>query len=163
MMRQYNKNRQKGVTMFVCLVILILMTLISISTFTVGTSNLKAVANMQYRDEAVAAGNKAIEQVISGPFTDNPAAQTLYLDINSNGTNDYVINVAKPICTEASVETASVKSSATLSTNMTTMAFWDTVWEIDAVVNDAATGAKIDVRSGVRVELTQTQKNLVCP
>ena len=156
-------KKQRGVTMFICLIILILMTLISISTFLVSTNNLKSVANMQYRDESIAAGNKAIEQLISSPFTDAPAAETLFVDINNNGSNDYQINIDKPVCTEASIETLGGKSSITLSATMSTNSDWDTIWEINAVVNDLKTGTSVTVRSGVRVLLTQTQKNAVCP
>jgi hypothetical protein len=39
---------------------------------------------------------------------------------------------------------------------------WNTDWDIDATVADAASGAAVRVREGVRVLLSQTQKNAVC-
>jgi len=46
---------------------------------------------------------------------------------------------------------------------MTTQSAWNTIWDVQAEVNDANTGALVRVRQGVRVLLTLAQKNAVCP
>ena len=42
---------------------------------------------------------------------------------------------------------------------------WNTVWDVDASVDgdENAGGATVRVREGVRVLLTESQKNAVCP
>ena len=64
------------------LIVLTLITLVVVSAFTLSSSNLKAVGNMQARDESVAAADQAIELVISSAFTDAPVAQEVNVDIN---------------------------------------------------------------------------------
>ena len=63
-----------------------------------GTTNFRSVSNMQFREEAIAAANKAIEQVISSPFTAAPAAEAINVDIDNDATTDYVVQIAAPLC-----------------------------------------------------------------
>ena len=157
-------HAQRGITLLVALIMLVLMTLIAISAFTISNSNLKSVANMQSRNEMIAAGNKAVEVLLSSPFTDSPAAQSYQVDINNDGNPDYTVNIAQPTCVRASIESAAGLSSITLSPTMTNMANWETLWQIEAVVSGPTAGTNTTtVRSGVRVLLTQAKKNAVCP
>lgn len=158
-------HAQRGITLLVALIMLVLMTLIAISAFNISNSNLKSVANMQTRNEMIAAGNKAVEQLISSSFTDSPAAQlAIPEDINNDGKTDYLVNIATPTCIRASIESSAALSSITLSPTLSTMTNWETLWKIEAVVIDPISGANTTtVRSGVRVLLNQTQKDAVCP
>lgn len=158
-----SSHSQQGVTLFVGLILLVLITLMVTTAFTLSNTNLKSVGNMQSRDEAVAAANQAIEQVISSPFTDSPAAEVIDVDINNDGTSDYEVNILLPVCVRAAIDTTAVISSVTLGTAMSTNSNWNTLWEIQAVVNDTKTGAKTTVVEGTRVLLTQAKKNAVCP
>ena len=162
-MKHYSvKSKQRGATLFVGLIMLVLMTLIAISAFTVSNSNQKAVANMQYKYESIAAANQAIEKVLSSPFTDVPAAETINVDLNGDTTTDYTVQITKPVCVRASIENYGVKTSIQLPVTLTSASDWQTLWEFDAVVTDALTGASTTVRSGVRVVLSQAKKNAVC-
>ncbi|MCY1418830.1 hypothetical protein D9M71_343990 [compost metagenome] len=116
---------------------------------------------MQNRNEAIAAANVAIERVMGSSFTSAPAAESLDVDINNDNRTDYVVAVAKPTCLRVTAAPGSTPSSASLPG--LSSARWNTVWNLDARVDDAATGASIHVRSGVRVLLTDAQRNLVCP
>lgn len=153
---------QRGATLFVGLIILVLMTLIAVSAFTISSSNQKAVANMQYKYASIAAANQAIEQVIGSPFTDAPAAETILIDSNNDGITDYTVQIAKPTCVRVAIDSSAILSSVQLSTSMASTANFLTLWEIEAVVNDPISGANTTVRSGVRVVLTQAQKDAVC-
>lgn len=155
-------NKQRGVTLFVSLVLLVLITLMVTTAFTLSNTNLKSVGNMQSRNEAISAANKAIEQVISSSFTTSPAAEVINVDINNDSTTDYIVSIATPVCVRSSIDAPANLSSVTLPITMTSTSSWNTLWEIEAVVNDAITGAKTTVRSGTRVLLTQAQKNAVC-
>lgn len=153
---------QRGVTLFVGLILLVLITLMVTTAFTLSNTNLKSVGNMQSRDEAVAAANKAIEQVMSSNFTNALAAENIDIDINNDGVTDYVVNISIPVCVRASIDTSATVSSITLGTAMSTSYNWNTLWDIQAVVNDTKTGAKTTVHAGTRVLLTQAKKNLIC-
>lgn len=157
-----SKHNQRGMTLLVGMIMLVLITMMVTTAFTMSTSNLKAVGNMQARDEAIAAANVAIEQVLGSPFTAAPAAESINVDINNDGNNDYVVSIATPVCIRAFIDTAGVTSSLTLGAAMSAASSWNSVWDINAVVDNTKTGAKTTVNAGVRVLLTQTQKDAVC-
>lgn len=159
---------QRGATLIVGLIMLVLLTLVVTAAFTLSTGNLRAVGNMQFRNEAIAAANTAAEDVLSSLLTGGstvqpPAQPHIGVDINGDSVADYFVDVAAPTCIRATVAAAAASSSLSLGAAMSTSAFWNTIWDIDATVNDAATGASIRVRQGVRVLLTQGQKDSVCP
>src|SRR5687767_15685442 len=91
-------HRQRGATLVVGLIMLVLITLMVTSAFTLSNTNSKSVGNMQIRNEAIAAANKAIEQVVNSPFTDAPAPETVVVDLNNDGTTDYTVEFNTPVC-----------------------------------------------------------------
>jgi Tfp pilus assembly protein PilX len=153
-------NKQSGITLFMGMIMLVLITLMVTSAFMLSNTNLMAVGNMQAKDEAIAAANVAIERVLSSPFTVAPAADMHEVDINNDGISEYIVDVATPQCISAAIDTQSAKSSVVLAGM--TISSWNTLWDIVAEVNDVKTGAKTKVNVGVRVLLTETQKNAVC-
>lgn len=154
-------KHQNGATLIVALIMLLMTTLLVVGSFNLSTLNLKAVGNTQVREEALAAANAALEQVISSPFTEDPsgAAEDIDMDINNDGINDYTVSIATPQCARATLSGSVAASSVTLTMPSST---WNTVWEITANVTEASTGTSLTVRSAVRVRLSETQKNLVC-
>lgn len=156
-------HAQRGVTLVVGLIMLVLITLMVTTAFTLSTTNLKSVANMQSRDEAIAAANTALERVLSSAFTNAPAAESINVDIDNNSTTDYVVSIATPVCIRAAIETSATISSKSLGAAMSTVNSWGTTWDLVATVNDLRTGANTTVNVGTRVLLTQTQKEAVCP
>lgn len=157
MMRNTLPRSQRGATLIVGLIMLLLFTLMVSSAFMMSGTNLKAVSNMQSRDEAVAAANMAIELVASDDFSSNPAASTINVDLNNDAVSDYVVEIAAPVCVNASMADATAPSSAQLV--VVTSFTWNTVWDITATVNDPVSGAAVVVRSGLRVLLSEAQKN----
>lgn len=160
-------DMQHGATLVVGLIMLTLITLMISSAFTLSASNLQSVGNMQNRDEAIAAANKAIEQVLSSPFTNVPAAESIDVDINNDGNTDYTVNLAKPTCINAlklagaGAPPSSISLGSSFSVSSST--YYDTLWDLDATVVDARhNGTSIRERQGVRVMLTQAQYLLVC-
>jgi Tfp pilus assembly protein PilX len=160
MKMQVFPNKQSGITLLMGMIMLVLITLMVTSAFMLSNTNLRAVGNMQAKDEAIAAANLAIEQVLSSPFTASPVAETIEVDIDNDGTPDYTVSIAKPECISVAVDTQGAKSSVVLAGM--TISSWNSVWDIVAEVNDNKTGAKTAVNAGVRVLLTETQKNAVC-
>ena len=92
-------RRQRGATLVIALIMLVVITLLAVSSFGTTQMNLKVVGNMQSRSEALNATQQAIETVISSPqFIANPAnavlnpcgtANTLCTDLNGDGTPEY--------------------------------------------------------------------------
>lgn len=154
-------DRQRGATLVVGLIMLLLLTLMISSAFTLSGSNLKAVGNMQAREEATAAANIALEQVLDSPFTTAPGAETILVDINNDGTSDYTAEIATPVCIRATVADPAPPSSVSLPVMASST--WNTVWNLESTVSDPLSGAAVRIRSGVRVLLTQSQCDAVCP
>lgn len=165
-------HRQRGVTLVVGLIMLILITLMVTTAFTLNTSNLKSVGNMQFRNESIAAANKAIEQTVGTDFPPGfmtiPGAQTLTYDINGDGTTDYTISVQSPVCAEATQLALGAISGFCSGARGGALAGcpkanWTTLWDLGATVKDALSGAEVQVKQGVRIEVTDLQRNSVCP
>lgn len=156
---------QRGAALAIGMIMLVLITLMLIAALNLGTTNFRAMSNMQFRSEAIAAANRAIEQVISSPFTVAPAAEAINVDLDNDGTTDYVVQIAQPQCVYAAQAFGADPSSLSLPMTMSVASTWNTVWDLDASIDGAqnAGGATVRVRSGVRVLLSEVQKDTVCP
>jgi hypothetical protein len=157
---------QAGATLVVSLIMLVLITLMIIAALAIGSANFRTVGNMQFRDEAIAAANKAIDQVVSSPFALAPTAEDIEVDLNSDGANDYQVHIDEPQCVRATVAQVTAPSSESLPPSMGSVSTWNTLWDIRATVAPAAGfnagEATVDVRAGARVLLSQAQKDAVC-
>lgn len=95
----HTRNAQKGSTLLVAMIMLIALTLFAVSAINLSTTNLHIVGNMQARAEAAAAGQQALEQVISSNFTVDPttvsAASPIAVTI---GGVTYNAVVTAPVC-----------------------------------------------------------------
>jgi Tfp pilus assembly protein PilX len=162
---------QRGVTLVIGLIMLVVITLIITTAFTLSHTNFKSVSNMQRRDEAIAAVNQAIERKIEAtPFTSAPSGGTMTVDINNDGNDDYIVTFDTPTCVRAYQAITTSLSSVTLGSSMSSSSKWDTIWEINASVTESRSGIAITgsgvsarVREGIRVLLTEAQKTAVCP
>jgi len=159
------RRSQQGTALVISLIMLALITLLVITAMNLASSGFRSVSNTQFRDEAIASANFAIQQVIGSDFTETPAAEDVEVDLDNDGTVDYLVNVAEPACIFADVAASADPSSLALPVAMTTASTWNTVWDIDASVDPEsnAAGAAVRVRAGVRVLLTQAQRDTVCP
>lgn len=145
-------NKQRGSTLLVALIMLVLMTLIAISAMSSTTNSVQVVGNAQFREEANAAGQQAIERVISSSAfkTAAPAAQDV--DVNGDGVTDYNVTFTPaPSCisyTTTDPSDTSVPKECFGSTG--SLCYW-TVWDVTAVVADAhGSGATSTIHQGVR-------------
>lgn len=169
------KERQKGATLVVGLIMLVLITLVVITAYNLSSTNLKSVGNMQFRDEALAAANMALEQTMGTTFATAPAAATVEVDLNQDGNNDYTVEIAEPACISGSLVTWTASnegggSSAELelldsgkNSYLTSASFYNTIWDIEATVTDLTTGASVKVHQGVRAApMTEAEYTAVC-
>ena len=155
--------RQRGaVTLFLSLLMLLLITVLVTTAFTMSTTGLRSVGNMQSRTEAIAAAQAIIETELGGPFYTTPTALADQpVDINNDGTTDYLVDLNSPVCVRAAQAATAAVSSVTLP-GLTTTSAWITTWEFEAVVTDPRSGAQVTVIQAVRAVLSQSQKDVSC-
>lgn len=160
-------SKQKGATLVVGLIMLVAITLLMISAFSLSGGNLKAVGNMQFRNEAIAAANMAIEQTINLDFVainsaDYPTA--IDIDIDQNDTNDYIVTIQAPKCLKAVLAPVDVADSYGVNSNITNSANYLTLWEIEATAQSQVTGALVVAKQGISKQLTANEYLLSsCP
>jgi Na+-transporting NADH:ubiquinone oxidoreductase subunit NqrC len=151
-----SQPHQRGATLIVSVIVLMLITMTVVSAFRVSKSHTQAVANMQFKDEALAAANLIMEDVISLPnietiISSGGTIPVRYVDINRDGVNDLQIALAVPRCIR--VDPSSSSSDENLSgveSNVANTGQSYVLWEIQADVTDAATGANVSVVQGFR-------------
>jgi hypothetical protein len=110
------RRSQRGVTLVVGMIMLVLITLLVLASFHLGRNNLAIVGNAQQRNEALAAAQQTIEAAVDSPLlTSSPGsifptpcsgwpANTLCYDVNADGTNDVVVQITPaPTCVKAQV------------------------------------------------------------
>ncbi len=95
-------QRQRGATLIIGLIMLVLLTLMAISSFNLGKSNLQIVGNMQFRNETLRAAEQTVETAISTPAAVS-VPSTANVDVNGDGVPDVVVNIT-PTLTQAQVK-----------------------------------------------------------
>lgn len=177
--RPCGRRSQSGLTLFVALIMLVMVTLLVVSAFRVSNTNLKIVASMQGQQEAISAAQAAIEQVLSTPhFAEEPAivaATPITVDMNQTGGNfAYTVTMTPaPRCIRArpvsptelnpsSVNDRPCIGSARQGAGMMASFCSNTIWEISATTTDSVTGASTLVRQGVSLRVAATDALSFC-
>ena len=134
-------KRQRGATLLISLIMLVVLTLFAVSAFNLSSVNLRIAGNYQDQKEMEAIAQQAIEQVISTPTAFNiaPAAQTITI----SGRN---VTISAPKCNYFVTAKGYTKKIGEITPE-------DTDWEIRASVADATTGAQAAIVQGVRIRL----------
>jgi hypothetical protein len=99
-------RRQRGTTLIVALIMLVLLTLFAVSSMNTANTNLRVVGNMQEKNEALAATQQVLESVISTPqFISNPAnavpmpcgqANKACTDVTGDGVPEFTTTLLGP-------------------------------------------------------------------
>ena len=117
-------NAQRGFSLLVSMIMLLLMTLLAIASFHMGSSQTTVVANAQHRNEGIDAATQAIEEVVnSSNFTINPlaaipntnctgggGANTWCVDSNGDGVQDFTVTLPA-VVTPATATTAATTTN----------------------------------------------------
>lgn len=145
-------SRERGSALLVGLIMLVLLTLIAVSAIESTTSSIQVVGNAQFREEATAAAQQAIENVMSNTNFTTATPQPQNIDVNNDGTTDYTVTFTRPSCfkykaVDTTTETGLPKDCYGSTGNLC----YRTYWDITAVVNDATTGAKVTLHQGVKL------------
>lgn len=168
-------TRQDGAVLIVSLIMLMLITMFVITAYKYSSTNLKSVGNMQSRAEAIAAGNKAMEQVIgSWDFSSPPSADQISVDIDNNGSDDFIVDIAPPVCIKAVVLAVPRKLDSEFPTDNGGLTgspqtsgpgvapLFNVLWELDATVTNSS-GTRVRMRQGISQSISQDQCSAACP
>lgn len=164
------RSRHRGATLTIAMIMLVLLTLFVLAMINMSTINFRVMGNEQVRNEALAANQQAIEQVMSTNFPVNPQPATVAVDIDGDGTADYSVNVDKPVCmnsvpiktTDPSLDLSDPHDASCLLSGAFGTAGGtgnslcaNTQWDIKATVTDTTgakqTGANVAVHQGAGV------------
>lgn len=188
----FPSSRQSGATLLVGLIMLVLLTLVLVTSFNISKTNLVIVGNMQHKNEVAAAAQQALEEAISTTrLTDSPdsifltpcaGANTMCFDSNGDGVNDITVALTPtPTCMYAKViknndsdfdltkeedlrcvvgtpQSYGVEGAVTGDSRCSY-----TVWDVNAVATDNATGAKTEIAQGVGVRVLTDKVDAECP
>ena len=138
-------HRQHGTSLLLSLVMLVVLTLLVVSAIRMSNSNLKTVGNMQFKNEAAAAAQQAIEKQVMGDVSNfyTPVDQPITTIPGYTGT------VFAPVCLK-------MMAVSGYSVDFAASAPKDTYWDIKAVVTDTRTGASATIHQGVKVRMDST-------
>jgi Tfp pilus assembly protein PilX len=146
-------SRQRGIAMVIGMIMLVLLTLLVVSAINSSSVNLRITGNMQAQDGARALAQQAIEQVlgVSTKFYPTPTAvaATSY-DINNDGTGEYSVTVAAPVCKSAAKQLPG-RTADCINGAKAGLLCWDTLWEVVATATDGKTGVRQVVTQGVAI------------
>lgn len=179
-------RRQRGATLIVSLIMLVLITLLAVSSFSLGKGNVQIVGNAQQRSQAFSAAQQAVATTISTiQFTQTPAApvaapcipgttNTVCVGVNGDGADDITV-VVTPVCDSIQPIPVTVAfNDPTLqncvigyppdtgvvgATNANSMCS-NSVWDVQANATDTLTGANFVLDQGVGVVVPNTT---LCP
>jgi hypothetical protein len=98
--RSATARAQRGITLLVALIFLLVFALMAAAALNSTLTSGQAIGNMQWRNEAIAAANDAIDQVLSttdfatntNNFTAQVNATPYQVDINGDGVSDILVN-----------------------------------------------------------------------
>lgn len=182
-------QRQRGMTLFVALVMLVLITLLAMSTFNLGKSSIDVVNNMQSRDEGIAASRRVLDEAMSSTrFFDTPQdalanpcgqANVRCSDINGDSVTDIVTTLSKPACIKVrSITTRELnlanEEDAGCTVSPDPLAYGransgtgnslcsDTTWEMTATSEDKQVQSKVDVVQGVAMRVATANADTNC-
>ncbi len=184
-------DKQRGVTLLVAMIMLILITMLVITSVNLGGSSLQTVGNMQHRNETVTAAQEALEEVISNKrFFESPESVFLAecdgsynakcIDINEDGTPDVTVLLSPaPTCVQARVLQNSQLNlndpeQAGCPTPPAQEAFGiggptdnsecgTSIWDIQATATDAVTQSTVAVSQGISVMVPKNALDTSCP
>ncbi|MDP1527391.1 MAG: hypothetical protein Q8M20_16415 [Rhodocyclaceae bacterium] len=169
---------QRGATLVIGLIMLVMMTLLGVSAFNMSTSYFRVISNMQFQAEATVAAQAAVNEIVSkgSYFTDPSTAPTSsQIDINGDGNPDYTVTLAQPCLLSAVAITVSELSPANAddlkclgtavgkntgimgqNTGAAPSECARVSWRVTATVNDSFTRAKTEVTEGVAVRMDRS-------
>jgi len=181
-------HHQRGATLIVALIVLVLLTLFAVTSFNLGKSSLQTVGNAQSRNEAMAAAQQAVEEAVSttrlfqtpNAVILNGVASCNDGAANGDDTPDITVTLTPtPTCISAtpilnSALNPSLPNDAgcaiqagqgfgVAGANTGSSLCSDSLWDVNAVAQDNFTGAQYTVTQGVGVRVATDDVSATCP
>lgn len=183
-------NRQQGITLVTALIMLLLLTILALTSFSLGNSNLRVVGNMQRREQALAAAHQVLEETISSAqFATTPdnavpnpcgAPNQRCIDADGDGKTDIKVTLSPPpACSKVQPiknsdlnlnDSEDAGCAVGASQNFGVAGATDgnsdcdnSVWDVSAVATDTATQASVKVVQGVAVRIARDDVASNCP
>lgn len=150
-MRTFHASRhgQRGTTLLIALIFLVILTLFAVSGMNTGVINLRTANNAQLMMEAEYAAQQQIEATlnsVTGFMTVAGAATVTNIDVNGDSTTDFVVTTQPPVC-------VSTQPAPGYSYEFAASAPKDTVWQVTATAADSVFGSAATLRQGVKIRL----------
>ena len=160
-------RRQKGATLLIGLIMLVLLTLMAVSSFRLGRSNLQIVGNMQFRNETLRAAEQAVEVAVSKPASVyTPSASNI--DVNGDGTPDVAVTITPTLtqgyvkknsainlsdpgqlgCTVGQAQAFGVVGAATGNSLCAA-----TLYDLKVVAKEASTNTTVELHQGISIQV----------
>ena len=94
-----SRSRQRGISLVLGMIMLVLLTLLAVSAFQASNVNLRIAGNMQVRQEMQAASQTAIESVLSSPSFVDTSIPVPSVAVSLNNATYTVDFTPAPSCT----------------------------------------------------------------
>ena len=157
-------SRQRGATLLISLIMLVVLTLFALTAIRTGNIGLKIVGNQQAAKLMEAAAAQAVEQVVSnlGNFDSATliapaatAAQRVCVNANANHPPAAIPPASCLSGTQVDVQPVRCISAKRQTGGSLTQALstYENTWEVVATVTDALTGAKATYHQGVMIRM----------
>ncbi|MFN2644775.1 MAG: PilX N-terminal domain-containing pilus assembly protein [Burkholderiales bacterium] len=134
-------GRQRGATLLVVLVMLVVLTLFAVAVINLSSMNAKAVGNMQQRKNAEIVAQGAVEQVLN--TSANFYARTAPVTVST--PTGFAISVGNRVCVAS--------TAATGFSLVQQIVPEDTFWEFQVTVSDSVSGANTVVHQGAKIRM----------
>lgn len=188
LMRALQHTTQRGATLIVTLIFLMVMSLLSVTLFNITSTNTRITGNAQVRNEALAAAQVALASTISDTqFATNPAliaATPFTVDVDGDGRVDYSVKRdPQPRCNKVKTLKANeldpavpadlacmgsaAASNSGIDSALTGSATGDSMcanseWNIRASVSDPASHVEVAINQGVSLRVLVSDADSAC-
>ncbi|MEK9802390.1 MAG: pilus assembly PilX N-terminal domain-containing protein [Curvibacter sp.] len=187
-MQALQHTTQRGATLIVTLIFLMVMSLLSVTLFNITSTNTRITGNAQVRNEALAAAQVALASTISDTqFATNPAliaATPFTVDVDGDGRVDYSVKRdPRPRCNKVKTLKANeldpaipadlacmgsaAASNSGIDSALTGSATGDSMcanseWNIRASVSDPASHVEVAINQGVSLRVLVSDADSAC-
>ena len=180
-----SQRGQRGISLVLGLIMLILITLLAISAFQATNVNLRIAGNMQVRQETLDAAQTGIEQVLSTPAFVDPTTPPAAISVALNGASYTVDFTPAPACKSVvdipsedldptnpddfvcipSAALPGPGSGVFLASGAPAPPSYcsNTRWAVTAHVADANTGSDTTLEQGAAVRISKGKALTACP
>jgi Tfp pilus assembly protein PilX len=142
-----SSSRQRGATLVIGLILLIVLTLMGVAAINMGTLNLRNTANMQYRQMVLAAAMECSENLMSSASRFAPPTAS-----STCTTNGMTVNLSAPKCLYSYRTWGWSATGPLCAATDDACGSWENYFDFAATVTDNLTGATANVHYGVMIE-----------